>query len=130
MGMKTENKLSQQENAFLEIKKLIDKARSEALKSVNIELIKLYWNIGIFISQKLSEAVWGENAIDRLAEYLNSFGPDYKGFNRRNLYRMRQFYEAYAGNEIVSPLVTQLGWSHHLLILSKTKTAEEREVIE
>ena len=40
---------------------------------------------------------------------------------------MRQFYEAYAGNEIVSPLVTQLGWSHHLLILSKTKTVEERE---
>ncbi len=40
---------------------------------------------------------------------------------------MRQFYEAYAGNEIVSPLVTQLGWSHHLLILSKAKTVEERE---
>jgi predicted nuclease of restriction endonuclease-like (RecB) superfamily len=62
-----------------------------------------------------------------LAHYLSSFGPDYKGFTRRNLYRMKQFYEAYQHSEIVSPLVTQIGWTHHLLILSKTKTPEERE---
>jgi predicted nuclease of restriction endonuclease-like (RecB) superfamily len=54
-------------------------------------------------------------------------GPDYKGFNRRNLYRTKQFYEAYRENEIVSPLVTQLSWTQHLLILSKTKSTEERE---
>lgn len=39
--------------------------------------------------------------------------PDLKGFNRRGLYRMKQFYELYKGNEIVSPLVTQLSWSNH-----------------
>jgi hypothetical protein len=48
-------------------------------------------------------------------------------FNRRNMYRMKQFYEAYKNNAIVSPLVTQLSWSKHLLILSKTKATEERE---
>lgn len=115
------------EKSFIEIKSLIDNARSDALKNVNTELIRLYWNIGTFISQRLSGAQWGEKAIDQLAAYLNTLGPDYKGFNRRNLYRMKQFYEAYAENEIVSPLVTQLSWSHHLLILSKTKTSEERE---
>jgi predicted nuclease of restriction endonuclease-like (RecB) superfamily len=117
----------QNQNNFSEVKKLIDIARKEALKGVNVKLIQLYWNIGGYISRKLAESHWGEKTIDQLAEYLNSFGADYRGFTRRSLYRMRQFYEAYFGNEIVSPLVTQLGWTQHLLILSKTKTTEERE---
>ncbi len=95
---------------FTEIKGIIDKARLAALKTVNTELIKLYWNIGAYISGHLVSANWGDKAIDQLAEYLSSYGSDYKGFNRRNLYRMKHFYETYLGNEIVSPLVTQLGW--------------------
>ncbi len=43
------------------------------------------------------------------------------------LYRMRQFYETYHSNKIVSPLVTQLSWTNNLIILSKTKTDEEKE---
>jgi predicted nuclease of restriction endonuclease-like (RecB) superfamily len=112
---------------FGEIRQLIDQARKEALKNVNTRLIQLNWQIGGFISQKLIEAHWGEKKIEQLAEYLKSCGPDYNGFTRRNLYRMKQFYDAYNGNEIVSPLVTQLAWSHHLLILSKAKMPEERE---
>jgi len=34
-----------------------------------------------------------------------------------DLFRMRQFYEAYRGNKKVSPLVRQLPWTHHLTIL-------------
>ncbi|MCM2285857.1 MAG: PDDEXK nuclease domain-containing protein [Desulfobacula sp.] len=112
---------------FGEIRQLIDQARKEALKNVNTRLIQLNWQIGGFISQKLTEAHWGDKKIEQLAEYLKSCGPDYNGFTRRNLYRMKQFYDAYNGNEIVSPLVTQLAWSHHLLILSKAKMPEERE---
>ena len=40
---------------------------------------------------------------------------------------MKQFYELYVGNEKVSPLVTQLSWKNHLLIMSGTKSDEERE---
>jgi predicted nuclease of restriction endonuclease-like (RecB) superfamily len=40
---------------------------------------------------------------------------------------MRQFYEAYREDPIVSPLVTQLPWSHHLIILGQSKRPEERE---
>jgi predicted nuclease of restriction endonuclease-like (RecB) superfamily len=40
---------------------------------------------------------------------------------------MKQFYEAYSGNPKVSPLVTQIQWSNHLIILSGTKTIEEKE---
>jgi len=32
----------------------------KALKSVNVELIKLYWLIGAFISKQLSKSQWGD----------------------------------------------------------------------
>lgn len=112
---------------FLEIKKWIDQARTDALKSVNVHLIQLYWKIGGCVSQKLSDAAWGDKTVEKLAAYLNRSGPDYKGFNRRNLYRMRQFFEAYPDHAIVSSLLTQLSWTNNLLILSKTKTDEERQ---
>ena len=39
---------------------------------------------------------------------------------------MKQFYETYKDNEIVTPLVTQISWTNHLLIMSGSKSAEER----
>jgi predicted nuclease of restriction endonuclease-like (RecB) superfamily len=45
----------------------------------------------------------------------------------RSLYRMRQLYEAYRQKQFVSAVLTQISWTNHLLILSKTKTKEERE---
>jgi hypothetical protein len=49
-----------------------------------------------------------------------------RGYTRRNLFRMRQFFDAYEGEKKVSPLVTQLPWTHHLILLSQTKHSEER----
>ena len=51
---------------------------------------------------------------------------EFKGFTRRGLYRMRQFYETYRSNKIVSAVLTQISWAYHLMILSKTKSKEER----
>jgi hypothetical protein len=65
--------------------------------------------------------------VDQLAQYLARQHPGLRGFTRRNLFRMRQFYEAYRYAKKVSPLVTQLSWTHHLLILGKAKRLEERE---
>lgn len=115
------------DTSFAEIKTLIDAAQKNAIKAVNTELITLYWNIGSYISRKVLDSKWGDKTIDNLAVYLQKEGPDYQGFNRRNLYRMKQFFEAYANNEIVTPLVTHVSWTHHLIILSRTKTDTERE---
>jgi len=65
--------------------------------------------------------------IDATARHINENCPGIKGFMRRGLYRMRQFYEAYKDNAFVSPVVTQISWTNHLLILSGAKTPEERE---
>lgn len=115
------------EQQFLEISRFIQEAKYNAFKHVNATLITLYWRVGEYISKKVDASEWGMGVVDRLAEYLQNNHPDIQGFTRRGLYRMKQFYETYKDNQIVSTLLTQLSWSNHLIILSRTKTAEERE---
>lgn len=115
------------EKEFHEIRHLIEKSKSQALKSVNKELITLYWNVGERISRKLSSSQWGDAVVEQLATYLQTTQPDLKGFSRRGLYRMRQFYETYNELANVSTLLTQIPWSCHLHIMAKTKTIEEKE---
>jgi len=115
------------ETGFKEVINLIQNARSNAFKSVNRELITLYWQIGEHISKKVSSDGWGNKTIETLADYIKQNQPDIKGFSAQNLWRMRQFYELYKDNQILSPLVTELSWTHNRLIMSKTKTDEERE---
>lgn len=112
---------------FEEVLKLIDAARLRATSAVNTTLIELYWRIGEYISRKIDSATWGEGVVDQLAEHIARTHPSLRGFTRRNLFRMRQFYETYRGNEKVSALLTQLPWTHNLLILAKSKREEERE---
>lgn len=111
---------------FSEVISMILQARYNAIKSVNAELVKLYWSIGEYISKKIAAAEWGDAVVDQLADYIQESHPEFKGFTRRGLYRMRQFYETYYRNKIVSTLLTQISWSSHLHILSKTKTVEEK----
>lgn len=106
---------------------LIEQARQNALQSVNAELIKLYWNVGEYLSTECAKSNWGDSFVDETAKYIKENCPDIKGFNRRGLYRMRQFYETYKDDEFVSALLTQISWTNHLAILSGTKTKEERQ---
>ena len=112
---------------FAEITQIIGEARDSAYRKVNEELILMYQRVGRFLSEKAKEANYGDGYIDSLANYIQKQFPGIRGFNRRGLYRMRQFYETYVGNENVSPLVTQLSWTNHLLIMSGSKSNEERE---
>ena len=112
---------------FNRIVAMIRDARARAYAKVNEELINLYFNVGKFVSEKVANAEWGSGVVDQLALFIKENHPEIKGFTRRGLYRMKQFYEAYKDSEIVSALRTQLSWTHHRLILSKTKTIEERE---
>ena len=115
------------DRTFIEITKIIENARENAYRKVNEELILMYQKVGKFLSEKSQEASYGDGYIDALASYISEQFPGIKGFNRRGLYRMKQFYETYVGNEKVSALLTQLSWTNHLLIMSGSKSDEERE---
>ena len=106
--------------------KIIEESRNNALKKVNEELIRMYWNVGEYLSKESKNATFGDSYIDTIAKEIQEAFPGIKGFNRRGLYRMKQFYEIYAGDEFVSALLTQINWTNHLAIMSKAKTVEER----
>lgn len=115
------------EAGFVEIAQIITTAKQKAIHAVNTALIDLYWQIGAYISHKLETAEWGDGVVLQLANYLAETQPGLRGFTRPNLFRMRQFYEAYRHNEFVSALLRQLPWTHNLTILSQSKHPEERE---
>jgi len=144
---------------------LIQDARDRAYNKANSELVMLYFSVGKIVSEKVDAGTWGEKTVQQLADFIQSKAPNLSGFNRRGLYRMKQFYESYTPKsavftlwvETVSPIttqtvnedakvstaltpshtpdklyekfvstvLTQIQWSSHLHILSKTKTAEE-----
>ena len=115
------------ESGFNEILQLVAAAQQRALQAVNTSLIELYWQVGEIISHKLAAAEWGDGVVAQLAAHIARTQPGLRGFTRPNLFRMRQFYEAYPDREIVSALLRQLPWTHHLIILGQAKRPEERE---
>ena len=114
-------------NQFDEIVEIIDNARSRAMRAVNAELINMYWEIGTYISQKVEADGWGKSVVTEFSEFLRHRYPASKGFSAQNIWRMKQFYETYRGNEKLSPLVREISWTNNLLILTGCKTDEARE---
>ena len=106
---------------------IIESSRKNALRKVNEELIRMYWLVGEYLSVESKNVSFGDKYIDAIAKEIQDVFPGIKGFNRRGLYRMKQFYELYKDNSIVTPLLTQLSWSNHLLIMSGCKSNMERE---
>ena len=116
------------ETSFAEVVGLIEQARQRAYQAGNSELVGLYSRIGEYISAKLASAVWGEGVVDRIAHHLARKMPGQRGFTRRNLFRMRQLFEAYnAADKKVTALLAQLPWPHNLIILTQSKRPEEQE---
>jgi predicted nuclease of restriction endonuclease-like (RecB) superfamily len=158
-------------NEFPQIVSLIQSARNCALYTVNSELVNLYWQVGHYVSEKLGNASWGESTVVELTNFIKNRYPDIRGFDKKNIYRMCQFYQLYNDSPNVAPVVRHLqstdlqpavnvapvvrhlqstdlheedfaaietddirktilakiSWTHHLIIIGRCKSAEERE---
>src|SRR3954470_9251583 len=110
-----------------EIKARIRSAQYAALRAVNRELIELYWDIGRLIVERQAGETWGRSVVQNLAKDLQAEFPGVAGFSAPNLYKMRHFYEAYRGNENLSPLVREISWTKNLAILDRCRDDQERE---
>lgn len=109
-----------------ELKQQIAEARIKAAISLNSALIGLYWRIGENIILKEKQAEWGSAFIDRISRDLTDAFPDMRGFSRRNLYAVRQWYLFYSRQfQIVPQSVAQIPWGHNRLIISKVKDIDE-----
>lgn len=110
-----------------EVKERVRSAQYEALRSVNRELVTLYWDIGRLIVSQQFDASHGAAIAEQLASDLRREFPGTGGFSRRNVFYMREFFIAYRDSPKVQPLVAQIGWSHNLVILQGCKDQLERE---
>ena len=112
-----------------ELKGLIRKSQIKASISVNIEMLKLYWNIGKSISTKTKQDKWGASVVEQLSKDLKSSFPNQQGFSRSNLFSMKKWFEFYSSTNIeiekVQQLVGQIPWGHNVLIVTKAKSIEE-----
>nr|WP_298019267.1 PDDEXK nuclease domain-containing protein [uncultured Dysosmobacter sp.] len=102
---------------ILEIKAVLDSARSNVARQVNSELLNTYWNIGRIICEyeqsEPGRADYGKQTLKELSrELTREFG---RGFSRSNLQNMRLFYLTY---EKCQTLSGKLSWSHYCELLS------------
>lgn len=94
----------------------IERARQNAVKAVNTELVKANWEIGRHIVEYeqhgQERAEYGSELLARLSKDLRQrYG---KGFGRRNILDMRRFYLVYQKWQAVP---AKLSWTHFVTLL-------------
>jgi predicted nuclease of restriction endonuclease-like (RecB) superfamily len=110
------------------LKKKVHSARQKIAFSVNSQLLELYWEIGKEVNAKINNSNWGTHIIEKISSELTSEFPDIKGFSRRNIYAIRQWYLFYSQKyEFVPQSVAQIPWGHNRLIISKIKDLQIAE---
>ena len=114
------------DTGFNQIIKMIEKHKNNAYRKVNEEMILLYLEIEKFLYDLKENSNYGDKITTKASVFMKNNYPNIKGFTKRNIERMIQFYSIYKDDEIASPLVTQLSWTNNLLILSGTNSKEER----
>ena len=108
------------------VKERIISSRISVARSVNRELIALYWEIGRLIVEKQNESGWGKAVVDTLSKDLQKEFPSVTGFSPRNLWDMKRLYEQYSGHEYLRQLVAEIPWGHNLLIMNRIKDYDTR----
>lgn len=102
-------------SVFEDIKDLVIDSRNKVYSTVNVEMLRLYWNIGKMILEIQNgdeKASYGESVLERLSGLLTKeFG---RGFSKRNLERMRKLYLCFPN---ATTLSSELSWSHYLELL-------------
>lgn len=120
--------LQEYKNWIKSLKSKVHTVRTKVALTITSQILELYWDIGKDISEKQNNSYWGSKLIEQVAVDLKNEFPDMKGFSRRNLYAMRQWYKFYSVKyPFVPQCVAQIPWGHNRLIISKVKNIDEAE---
>lgn len=112
---------------LIDLKDQVRAARAKAVRTVNTQLIELYWSIGHGILIQQEHQGWGSGVIKRLAEDLRTEFPDMKGLSARNLQYMTTFAGAWTHGPIAQQPAAQLPWGHIMVLLDKVPNQETRD---
>lgn len=109
------------------LKQRVNQAQIQARRTINTELIQLYWSIGKEILVRQEQQGWGSKIIARLADDLRAEFPQMRGFSPRNLQYMTTFARHWDVEEIAPQPVAQLPWGHIRTLLDKPLSQEARQ---
>ncbi len=116
----------------------ISNSQVKAALKVNDEMLQLYFEIGSAILKIQKDEGWGTLVIDCLSSNIKKYFPNLTGFSVRNLKYMRSFALEYSDypivqvplaqleNEFVQVSLAQITWYHHITLLTKVKSLQER----
>lgn len=130
---------------LLALKSRFQQVQLKAAVTVNTALLQFYWELGADIVARQAGSQWGDGFLQQLSADLMQEFPEMKGFSRRNLQLIRQWYAFHAGaRSIAKQPVSQMGqqpvaplpeppfaqffaipWGHHLAIIAKCKQHDE-----
>lgn len=109
------------------LKKQVRSAQLRAQRTVNTQLIELYWSIGNEILTQQAGQPWGSSVVGRLADDLRAEFPTMTGLSRSNLFYMRSFANAWPeASQSVPQAVGLLPWGHIRILLDKLDTQANR----
>lgn len=109
-----------------DIKNVLRSGRMKAIRQLSRIVIESYWDVGKHIFESQQQYGWGASVVEQLSKDLKKEFPGIEGFSTRNLRNMRLFYITYCDFTNMKQRVAEIAWGHHLIIMSKTKTHEER----
>nr|WP_181716015.1 PDDEXK nuclease domain-containing protein [Cryobacterium sp.]QJS06345.1 hypothetical protein [Cryobacterium sp.] len=109
------------------LKQRVRDAQVHAHRTVNTQLIELYWSLGRAILIKQEDQGWGTGVINRLSQDLRQEFPHMTGFSPSNLQYMRAFAAAWSDGEPISQQAAgKLAWGHIMVLLDKLDDSETR----
>ena len=124
-----------------DLKKNIVQSRYVAARLANREQLLLYFKTGELLAKKIEVEQWGTKVMERIAEDLQKQLPGLRGFSARNLWLMKKFFSEYQSVAILQSLTAEIrevrrgeptdhfwaiSFTHHVLLLNRCKTNEER----
>lgn len=112
---------------FAAVKADVLSSQHRVTRTVNTELISLYWRIGQAILQRQHQQGWGSAVIDRLSADLRRELPGSKGWSRSNLISMRAFAAAWPTPAIDQQPVGQLPWGQVVTLLHDLNDQSDRD---
>ena len=104
---KTKNQSVALAHDFASVLHIIEQNRTQAVLAINHASVLAAWQVGAFVSDRIKNAAWGSKVVQQLAEYIHTQNPTLKGWSRRTIYKMVQFYETYTAAGFVD-LIEQL----------------------
>jgi predicted nuclease of restriction endonuclease-like (RecB) superfamily len=87
----------------------------------------MYWELGKRISESQIKGTHGKSVVEKMASDLRKEFPGMIGFSSRNMWYMKNFYKLYKDDRKLQPMVAEISWTKHIILMERSKDLLKRE---